>query len=55
MALARQKVAVAAKEVLQINDVQIISARVKKDMLWVGVSVAVALGIGLAVGSLIKF
>lgn len=52
-ALAKQKV--AAQEVLQINDVETIAQRVKKDMLWVAVSVAVAIGIGLVAGNLIKF
>lgn len=51
--MAKQKV--AAQEVLQINDVETIAQRVKKDMLWVAVSVAVAIGIGLVAGNLIKF
>ena len=49
-ALVRQKAVVAA-DVLEINNVEVIAARVKKDMLWVAVSVAVSVGIGLAVGS----
>ncbi|MCL5056499.1 MAG: hypothetical protein M1130_00580 [Actinobacteria bacterium] len=52
--MARQKAVVAA-EVLQINNVQTIAARVIKDMLWVAVSVAVAIGTGFAVGSFFQF
>lgn len=52
--MARQKAVVAA-DVLELNNVETISARVKKDLLWVAVSVAVAVGIGLAVGNFFKF
>lgn len=48
--MARKRVVVAA-DVLEINNVETIAARVKKDMLWVAVSVAVAVSTGLAVGS----
>lgn len=52
--MARHKAVVAA-DVLEMNNVEVIAARVKKDMLWVAVSVLVSVGIGLAVGSFFKF
>lgn|GEM_PF-1645734 len=52
--MARQKAVVAA-DVLEINNVETVAARVKKDILWVAVSVAVAVATGLAVGNFFKF
>lgn len=44
-----------AKAVPQTLSLETIKQRVKADMLWVVISVAIALAAGLAAGNLIKF
>jgi hypothetical protein len=53
MILARQKQ--AAQSVPQVNTLETTVARVKKDMLWVFISVVISIAAGLIIGNFIKF
>ena len=51
--MARQRQVV--QETPQLNTLEITVGRVKKDIIWVLVSVVVALGSGLVIGNFFRF
>ncbi|MFZ5643164.1 MAG: hypothetical protein ACOY46_06210 [Bacillota bacterium] len=53
--MSKQKQQVLQQEILQTGNIEMVAARVKKDVMWVIVSVAVAVGAGLAVGNFFRF
>lgn len=53
--MSKQKQQSVQTEILQTGNIEMVAARVKRDIMWVIVSVAVAVGAGLAIGNFFKF
>ncbi|MFA5383795.1 MAG: hypothetical protein WC364_03865 [Eubacteriales bacterium] len=53
--MAKEKAAKKTQETTQVETVDQTVQRVKKDMVWVGISIVVSAVISLAAGQLIKF